>query len=181
MEDAKKLIGESIWNVGSNGTTTYQNILTSKYYEFERSGNTGKICTTGVYCNDTVERNTTWKGYIGLMYPSDYGYATSGGTESNRETCLNTVLYAWNNVSDCYLNDWLYKNDTTQWTMTPLAYSSRNSYVSPISWNGRAGFLASRDAMSISPVLFLKSNIRILDDGSDGSSSSPFKLSIGKS
>ena len=33
------------------------------------------------------ERPTKWTGKIGLMYPSDYGYATSGGSTTNREAC----------------------------------------------------------------------------------------------
>ena len=34
-------------------------------------------------CNDTVERTISWLGKIGLVYPPDYGYATSGGSTAN--------------------------------------------------------------------------------------------------
>ena len=44
------------------------------------------------------------------MYPSDYGYATSGGSTSNRTSCLNSELYNWDSASDCYNNDWLYNS-----------------------------------------------------------------------
>ena len=123
----KTLISDAVWNTGANDgkTYTYSNIITSKFYELERSSNTGKICSSGNYCNDTVERTTTWKGLVGLMYPSDYGYATSGGDTTDRATCLNTVLYSWDgsSVSDCKNNDWLLKN-SWQWTLSPRANSS---------------------------------------------------------
>ena len=66
--------------------------------------------TSGVMCYDNVTCTTTWNGYVGLMYPSDYGYASSGGTTANRETCLNRTLFRWQDSvsSDCYQNDWLY-------------------------------------------------------------------------
>ena len=90
----KKLVGNTLWNTGTNDTkTSANNALASHLYSYERSSNNGKICTSGAYCNDTVTRTTTWNGKIGLMYPSDYGYATSGGSTSNRTSCLNKELY----------------------------------------------------------------------------------------
>ena len=57
----KNLVGNTVWNTGSNDgvTYTYENIITGKFYELERSNNSGKICTSGYYCNDTVVRTTT--------------------------------------------------------------------------------------------------------------------------
>ena len=49
------------------------------------------------------------------MYVSDYGYATSGGSTTNRANCLNTVLSDdWNDYDDCYNNDWLYDSSNDQ-------------------------------------------------------------------
>ena len=45
------------------------------WYNAERGNKTGKICTSGVECNDSVTRTTDWKGLVGLIYPSDYGYS----------------------------------------------------------------------------------------------------------
>ena len=106
----KNLVGNTLWNTGSNDgvTYTFKNIITNKIYELERSGNNGKICTSGDWCSDTVTRTTTWNGKIGLMYPSDYGYATSGGSTSPRTSCINKELLNWREASDCYNNDWLY-------------------------------------------------------------------------
>ena len=84
-------------------------------------------------------RPTTWTGKIGLMYPSDYGYATSGGTTKDRAACLAKELYNWgsSDFSDCKGNDYLYNSSLYQWTLAPLSavadlvfYVSRDGYVS---------------------------------------------------
>ena len=73
-DDTKNYITTAVWHTGSNDEeNSYDNIKASKFYELERSDNTGKICSSGIYCNDTVSRTTTWTGYVGLIYPSDFG------------------------------------------------------------------------------------------------------------
>ena len=52
------------------------------------------------------------------MYPSDHGYATIGGTNMNRASCLAKELNNWNDASDCYNNDWFYEAGTYQWTIS---------------------------------------------------------------
>ena len=114
-EEAKSMLGNAKWNLG--GSSTYNDVTARMFYERERG--------TTVYSGHETE----WIGKIGLMYPSDYGYATSGGSTTNRETCLNTELYNWNgsSVSDCKNNDWLYDSSNYQWTITPS--SSYSTYV----------------------------------------------------
>ena len=127
-ENLKSLIGDAVWNTGGNGKKDYTLTsygLSSHFYIYERGNDTGKICTSGEYCNDTVERTTSWTGKVGLIYPSDYGYATSGGSTTNRTSCLNTNLYNWNSssYSDCENNDWIYNIYQYQWTISPFAAS----------------------------------------------------------
>ena len=176
----KILISDAVWNTGANDgkTYTYKNIITSKFYELERSSNTGKICSSGNYCNDAVERTTTWKGLVGLMYPSDYGYATSGGSTTDRTTCLNTYLNGWgsSSVSDCKNNDWLYNSSNHQWTLSPYAPSS-NAYgafcvISPGGVNDNYAY----NSRGVRPVVYLTSNVKI--SGGEGTSESPFTLKI---
>ena len=83
-----------VWNLGSpnndNGTALENNDTSLKapyIYTKERSNLTGKVCSSGDYCNDTVTRTSSWTGKVALMYSSDYLYATSGGNATNRETC----------------------------------------------------------------------------------------------
>ena len=51
-------------------------------------------------------RSTNWTGKVGLMYPSDFGYATSGGNRENKASCMEKELFHWyeNNYTDCSNN-----------------------------------------------------------------------------
>ena len=177
----KNLVGNTLWNTGSNDGTTYtfDNIITNKFYELERSSNTGKICTSGTYCNDTVTRTTTWNGKIGLMYPSDYGYATSGGsTYVNRASCLAKELYDWNDssYSDCKNNDWLYNSGGYQWTISPCATrADQANYAFSVRYTGPVIYYSVLSAAFVRPSLYLKSNVLILSG--EGTESNPYILS----
>ena len=174
----KTLISDAIWNTGANDgkTYTYNNIITSKFYELEKSSNNGKICSSGNDCNDTVERTTTWTGKVGLMYPSDYGYATSGGDTTDRATCLNKELYNWDSssVSDCKNNDWLYNGSSSPWTISPIADSSRANGAFYVDWSVYGADASS--SIGARPVVYLTSNVKI--SGGEGTSESPFSLEL---
>lgn len=72
--EAKKYIENTLWNTGSNGEELEEDkIKAGKFYDLERSINTGKICALNNNCNDNVERTTKWTGKIGLIYPSEVG------------------------------------------------------------------------------------------------------------
>ena len=173
----KNMLGNAVWNTGSQGTASWDSSsggLTKHFYTYERSTNTGKICTGGRWCNDTVARTTTWTGKIGLMYPSDYGYATSGGSVADRATCLNKELYNWNDssVSDCSNNDWLLSGN--QRTLSPLAHSS---YANFVFYVGSSGYIRNNIAyttLGVRPVGYLLPSVGI--ESGDGSSGNPFIL-----
>ena len=183
----KKLIGNTLWHTGTNGTNDWKsasNGLASHFYSYERSSNNGKICTSNTNCNDTVTRTTTWNGKIGLMYPSDYGYATSGGTSMNRASCLARELYNWDSASDCYNNDWIYNSSNWQWTLSPSAASSYALYVFFVDRDGlvrnyvaSAGFSyinGAPDASLVRPSVYLISKTSIL--GGDGTLENPYEI-----
>ena len=164
----RNAIESVVWNLG--GTANYSsasNGLASHFYGYERG--------TTVYSGHA----TNWTGKIGLMYPSDYGYATSGGSTTDRATCLAKEMYNWDgsDVSDCKTNDYLYKSSYYQWTLAP--YSSSANYVFSV---GNTGYVVNRSASygngSVRPAVFLKSNISITDVGI-GTAESPFQLKVG--
>ena len=157
-EEAKSMISDAVWNLG--GSSTYDDVTASMFYERERG--------TTIYS----ERLTEWTGKIGLMYPSDYGYATSGGNITNRETCLNTALWDWN--SSCYNNDWLYNRSNVQWPLTPHARYSNS--VFSVSSSGRVNYNLTSSSHVVSPALYLNANVKIVDG--DGSESNPYVLSL---
>ena len=164
-DTTRNAIESVVWNLG--GSSTYQDVTASMFYERERG--------TTVYSG----RPTTWTGKIALMYPSDYGYATAGGTTTNRASCLAKELYNWDGsgVSDCKNNDYLFKSAYTQWTLAP--YSS----YSNLAFNVLAGgFVSYGDYVNASsgvrPAAYLKSSISLSSVG-DGSSTSPYQLKVG--
>ena len=159
-EEAKAMISNAKWNLG--GSSTYKDVTASMFYERERD--------TAVYSG----RPTEWTGKIALMYPSDYGYATSGGSSTDRETCLNTALYNWNDYDGCIDNDWLYDGSNHPWTITPR--SSTSNYV----FNGYSYvnlyYATAHGSSAVSPALYLSSNVKI--SGGEGTEDSPFTLSL---
>ena len=111
------------------------------------------------------------------MYPSDYGYATSGGSTTDRAACLAKEMFNWasSNVSDCKNNDYLLKS-YYQWTLTPR--SSRSYYAFYVGSSGNVNFGDAYATGGVRPVAFLKSNISITNVGT-GTSESPFQLKVG--
>ena len=157
----KEMISNVKWNLG--GLSSSSNIPSS-FYTSERG--------TRVYNG----RPTEWTGKIGLMYPSDYGYATSGGSGTDRNTCLNTALFNWDSssVSDCKNNDWLYDGSNNQWTITP--HSSYSNFVFYVRTTRNVGSDRADRSNAVSPALYLISNVKI--SGGSGSSSDPYRLEI---
>ena len=166
----KSLISDTLWNTGTNGTN--MDISASNFYSYERSSNNGKICTSGDYCNDTVTRTTTWNGKIGLMYPSDYGYATSGGTSMNRANCLAKELNNW--YGDCYNNDWLYNSSNRQWTVSPVANFIDALEVVDVDSSGDVNSTEARRAGLVRPSVYLISKTSIL--GGEGTLENPYQI-----
>ncbi len=163
-DTTRNAIESVIWNLG--GTASYDSALASYWYGYERG--------TDVYSGHA----TTWTGKIGLMYPSDYGYATSGNSTTDRATCIATRLAyeGWNEASDCKNNDYLYKSSYDQWTLAPN--SSSPGYVFVVH---NAGFVYSDGVyytFGVRPAAFLKSNI-LLSGVGDGSSNFPYQLKVG--
>ena len=175
-ETAKSIIASTTWNLGSQGENdvwTSENGLglASKFYEYERSNNNGKICSSGTDCNDNVNRTTIWEGYIGLMSPSDYGYAVGGEVRTNCLTSVNIDNY--NN--NCSSNDWIF-NSTYQYTLTPYASSSSAHSVIDIDSDATLYATYSFNSSIIRPALFLIPSIEI--SGGNGSTTNPYTLSL---
>ena len=160
-DTTRNAVESVVWNLG--GSSTNYDVTASMFYERERG--------TTVYSG----RPTTWTGKIALMYPSDYGYATAGGTTTNRESCLAKELFDWagSDVSDCKNNDYLYKSSYYQWTLAP--YSSVSSYAFFVGSEGFVNDNLVNYTYGVRPAAYLKSNISITDVGI-GTAESPFQF-----
>ncbi len=168
------LYGVETYNTSSKGTA-------GALYNAERNidGAGGKIGTM----------SGSWNGRVGLMYPSDYGYATNGngatsGTYS-RSGCLSEMIYNWGDgdyKTYCSSNAWLlYSNATSSsvgtaysfWTVT--AYTSNTSNVMMISGYGYTGSgTATQTSYSIRPVVYLGPSAII--NGGTGTFADPYTL-----
>ena len=164
-DTTRNAIEEVVWNLGgANRYTSASNGLASHWYGYERG--------TTVYTGHA----TTWTGKIGLMYPSDYGYATSGGATKDRAACLAKELNNWNSsdFDDCNENDYLLDVKNWQWTLTPHSFYEDNVFhVIP------GGYVDTEDVnddLGVRPALFLKSSI-LLDKGT-GAKSDPYTLKM---
>ncbi len=169
-EEYKNLIGQTKFYLGGANWTNYSSI-SSEYYKIERS-------------DQVYNKNPkTWTGYIGLMYPSDYGYATSGGKTTDRKTCLAKPIYNWgknenytaDEWTDCRNNDWLYDKLKNQLTIMPhqeCAYGIVRFFTT-----GNLNFrypIATEEA--IRPVLYLKASVKIISG--KGTEQNPFKIAL---
>ncbi len=119
LKKVQNLIDKNIiWNLGGllSDSSQYNSAVANDWYNFERG--------TEVYKGNIV-RPTEWNREntkdsngqsktelfhsIGLMYPSDYLYATNGGS-LGRSNCFSKPSLDWKTSSSseqCSLNDWI--------------------------------------------------------------------------
>ena len=115
--------------------------------------------------SDNVPRNNTLDGKIALIYPSDYGYA------STDTACRDNMNSKTNDVSNCKNENWLF-NSANQWTLSP---ASGNAYsVFGVRSGGHVTYGGAFGACGVRPALFLKSNVVIVEG--TGTESNPFIL-----
>ena len=111
-------------------------------------------------------------GAIGLMYASDYGYATSS-TDSCKEKPLS--VWHWTENMECYNNNWI--SPFNVWTLTVSNGTHINYLALFFSESGDYldyGFVSTR--FKVRPTLYLKMDVKII--GGVGTSSNPYLLGI---
>ena len=152
------MIEDATWYLG--GMTSISNTAKS-FYTGERN-NAGYGSNSTTYGPENANGNST---KIGLMYPSDYGYAAYPDAWVKK---LNS--YSSSTITQ---NNWLYMG-LYEWTMTPLsAYSRDVLYLYTI------GYLSNRNAYygySVRPVFYLKSNVSYASG--NGTKASPFRIAV---
>ncbi len=161
-EEAKNQIDTVAWRLGSTDSyTNSSNGLASHWYDYERS--------VKVYGANHLE----WYGKVGLMFISDYGYATSGGTNLNRASCLSKELYNWDGESDCNFNDWLYTGD---YQRTLNINSARSWIVFDVSKTRAVTISNVTSAESVRPSVYL--NLKNIIISGEGTPENPYELSL---
>ncbi len=177
-EGAKEKIAKVRWNTGTFETYNQSGWPASEAYLAERGSHNGKEqCENKgeIDCNDIVPRTTTWDGYIGLLYLSDFGYAVG---ENVRETCLGKSMVSYGS-DNCGTNDWL-NSSNPLWTITASSIPNAANFVLFIYPSGYTNGLAT-NTQDVLPVAYLKSSVKITSNPKPeqeyGTIDNPFQLS----
>ena len=142
------MIASVTWHLGGYLSTS---ATTSAFYGYERG--------TTVYSG----RPTSTTGYIGLMYPSDYGYSVLSSS------CARTTNLGSYNSANCAGQSWLYGKGY-EWTLTP--YSSYSDSVFILRYNGYVHGSTAINGCGSRPVLYLDPPPYKIDG--DGSLNNPY-------
>ena len=144
----RPMIANVTWYLGGYSDTK---ATAEAFYGYERG--------TTVYSG----RPTSTTGYIGLMYPSDYGYSVLS------TSCARTTnLYSYSSAS-CGGQSWLYGKGI-EWTLSPD--SSDSAYVFYVFYDGDMRSYTAYYGYGHRPVLYLDSSVYKIDG--DGSIGNPY-------
>ncbi len=166
-ELARNMIDKEVkWNLGGNAGS---DLTASQFYEKERGFD---VYENGpIVWDESTDDEKKYNG-VGLMYPSDYGYAVGGEL---RETFLDYPLsYYYIDISSC-LGNWLFNCDDFYFHfLSPNLYD----YDMGFSTNNTGGVdsMVVTDSQVVYPTVYLKKEIKIVDG--TGDINSPFVLSI---
>ena len=148
----RPMIENVTWHLGGHST---QNATAEAFYGYERGDS--------VYSG----RPTTTTGYIGLMYPSDYGYSVLSSS------CARTTNLGSYNKATCAGQSWLY-GQGYEWTITPR--SSTSSNVFSVFSSGLLNGISADCGIAVRPVLYLDSSVYVMDG--NGSVSDPYIIGM---
>ena len=142
------MIANVTWHLGGYSSTS---ATSSAFYGYERG--------TTVYSG----RPTSTTGYIGLMYPSDYGYSVLSSS------CTRTTNLGSYGSATCAGQSWLYGKGY-EWTLTPI--SSDSNKVFYLYSYGYVRNNPAYEGYGSRPVLYLDASVYKIDG--DGSLNNPY-------
>ena len=161
------------WHLGGASSSNYDTLTAEGIYIEER--NTSAIVSGNpaiIYAK------------VGLMYPSDYGYATVGGITTNKAGCRAQALNNWNSssYSDCKNNDWVYESQSIfvnvnrgEWLISPDA--SGSDVASQLSSSGYVGArYVYGDQFAVRPTFYLDSSILKIVGTGDGTKDNAYRV-----
>ena len=166
-------IANAKWHLGGASNDNFDTLTAYGIYTQERN-------TSAIYSDNP----SSIYAQVGLMYPSDYGYATVGGSTTNKSNCRNQALYSWNNTSykDCKNNDWLFTSQSSfvnsgEWLLSP--YSIDSYYDAYLDLSGYVNFLndysVGINQFAVRPTFYLdSSSLKIV--GGDGTQTNPYHI-----
>ncbi len=176
LKEVQNMIDQDIiWNIAGNETEN--NATVFDFYIDERGIKTGNELYPSEWTKENTIKDATFHS-IGLIYPSDYGWATNGGS-LGRRACFEKELHNWDDdyyQIQCGQNNWLKPISSNPWAWTITSYSLNPYYAYLLDANGSVHRSHSQDTRNVFPSLYLKTNVKILNDGQDGSEEKPYHL-----
>lgn len=176
-QEAQNFISNAVWYLGARGDAS-SDPPTNAYYFYEAERGTA---------TPVSGRETTWTGKVALIYPSDFAFATSGGTNLTRSECINAnISYGssswYSSYNSCPPKDWLkiIAGNSYYWLLNP---DVRKTYIQSVAIinDSYQGYINNYNGTyypyynkAVFPTLYLKSNIEI--SGGNGSINSPYIL-----
>ena len=138
------------------GALTDLRLTAEGWYTAERGSTPG---ATSKYSYSSV---TQFYGSVGLIYPSDYGYAVLASD------CARTKSPSgYDSTAACYNNNWLYQGASSwQWLISPVPDDVCHVYF--VFETGRVGFSDFADVTQfgfVSPVMALKADVEVTGSG----------------
>ena len=165
---SQSMIGQAKYYLGGKTPTSNNGYADTplQFYSYER-----KIQNTKSNEFYYDKNPNSWVGKLGLMYVSDYGYASSN--------CENKKLYDTNSSSNdiraCNGTNWLYNIKANEWLLPQRASYSYLAFL--VDSGGFADFSSVYyNQFAVRPVLYLISSAQIT--GGNGTSSSPYTLGL---
>ena len=157
--EARSLTADALYYLG--GSSSSSGLYADDYYTFER-GTTVYGCSTD---DGACPRATTWSGRVGIIYPSDYVYAT------DLSVCTKDAFY-YNADTNCKSKDWLLYS-SNQWTISPNSSDARYAfYVYSSGYVGHSHRVCL--AKAVRPVQYLRSEVTIVEG--EGTTEKPYIL-----
>ena len=169
-------IANAKWNLGGASDSNHKTLTAEGIYTEERN-------TSAIYSGNP----SSIYAKVGLMYPSDYGYATVGGSATSKENCRAKELYNWDDssYSDCKNNDWLFTSQATswgsnksEWLLSP--YSSDSSRAARLNRAGYVGLsingIVGDYLLAVRPTFYLDSSILKIVDTGDGTKDNAYRV-----
>ena len=152
QDDYRGMISNAVWYLGGSSSTS---ITVSKWYESERSST--------VYSGYP----TSFTAYIGLMYPSDYGYSVLSSS------CARTKTMDYYYDTACAGNSWIY-GQGLEWTISMMTSTSYRIFH--IMERGQVSVTDANISVTFRPVLYLDSSVYVIDG--DGSLENPYIIGM---
>ena len=166
-------IANAKWHLGGASSSNYQTLTAEGIYTEERN-------TSAIFSGNP----SSIYAKVGLMYPSDYGYATVGGSTTSKANCRAKELYNWDSssFSDCKNNDWLFTSQNNfvngkEWLLSPCSSVSSNAaFLGPSGYVDFSVYYVSNFQFAVRPTFYLDSSVLKIVGTGDGSSSNPYRV-----